>query len=143
MECRHRAELGRGEVKIEAELKQRFTKELKRQLPLFMILQYATAGAPDRELIYNGVTTRWEFKHATPSFDSSGDQELMCCRLAKAGHCRYVVWYQRRDVKRTLIVHPRLVLGQHGNIRDVASEAECVGFDMQWLVMQVMKAHRI
>ncbi len=130
-------------MKIEAQLKQQFTKELKRQLPGAVVLQYATNGAPDREVVYNGISTRWEFKHATPRFESPGIQELTCARLASLGHCRYVIWYQRRDVKRTLIVHPRLVLGQNGNIRDVVSEAECSGFDMQWLVNEVRKAHGV
>jgi hypothetical protein len=130
-------------MKIEAQLKQQFTKELKRQLPGAVVLQYATNGAPDREVVYNGISTRWEFKHATPRFESPGIQELMCARLGAVSHCRYVIWHQWKDVKRTLIVQPQSVIGQNGSGRNIEPEAFCSGFDMQWLVNEVRKAHGV
>ena len=54
--------------KIEGDLKRRFGAELKRQAPDFLSLRYETNGAPDREIVGNGITTRWECKHATPDF---------------------------------------------------------------------------
>lgn len=42
-------------VKREAELKALFRREMRRRLPGFMLLQYATAGAPDREIVGAGV----------------------------------------------------------------------------------------
>lgn len=125
--------------KQEAELKQAFTRELKRQLPGFLILHYATNGAPDREIVGGSVTTRWECKHGTPAFRSPGDQELMCMRLAAVAHCRYIIWDERRGFKKTLIVHPSEVF----NRREWSFNAEawCVGHNMRWLVEQVKKAH--
>jgi hypothetical protein len=133
-------------VKQEAALKSRFYQEIKRQLPNFLVLQYATNGAPDREIVGCGITTRWECKHATPCFDSPGDQELMCCRLEAASHCRYVIWFEHKGVEKTMIVRPRHVIripsetsahSAHG----LVVELWCVGFDMKWLVNEVRKAH--
>lgn len=125
--------------KREAELKSKFGVELKRQLPGFLVLRYETNGAPDREIVGLGVTTRWEAKHATPDFRSPGDQELMCMRLAAAAHCRYIFWHERNGIQRTLIVHPRQVHDRDG--WSLIPEAWCTGFDMKWLVQQVAKAH--
>jgi hypothetical protein len=127
--------------KQEASLKSLFAKELKHQLPGFYILQYATNGAPDREIVGAGITTRWEMKHGTPAFDSPSDQELMCARLAHAAHCRYIVWHSHRGIEKTMIVHPRKVMDRAS--WDLEAEAWCVGFDMKWLVEQVRKAHGI
>lgn len=126
-------------MKREAELKAKFTRELKRQLPTFLVLQYATNGAPDREIVGNGVTSRWESKHATPQFKSPGNQELLCMRLAAHGHCRYVVWWERDGAERTLIVHP-LQIHERASW-NLNEEASCDGFNMRWLVDQVRQVH--
>ena len=128
-------------TKREGELKSAFSKELKRQVPGFYMLQYATNGAPDRSIIGAGRQTNWEMKHGTPDFASPGDQELLCCRLAHAAHCRYVVWWERGVVQRTLIVHPKHVMGRES--WNLEAEASCVGFDMRWLVGKVREAHRV
>ena|SRR3990167_1460329 len=126
-------------MKREGELKSLFGKELKRQLPGFYVLHYATNGAPDREIVGAGITTRWECKHATPDFASPGDQELMCCRLAVVAHCRYIVWWERRTIQRTMIVHPLEVMNRLS--WNLNAETWCVGFDMRWLVEQVKRTH--
>ena len=127
--------------KEEGRLKSLFARELKRQAPEFLVLLYATNGAPDREIVGNGITTRWEFKHATPDFRSPGDQEILCVRLAEQGHCRYVIWFDNRGLQLTMIVHPRDVLGRKGRGLGIKVETHCIGFDMKWLVAQVLKAH--
>ena len=128
-------------MKREAELKRAFTIEMTRQLPGFLILQYATAGAPDREIVGAGRSTRWEVKHGTPDFASPGDQELMCCRLAVADHCRYIIFQDIRGIQRTLIVRPRDVKERTSWLLD--AESSCRGFDMRWLVQQVKAAHHV
>jgi hypothetical protein len=127
--------------KREAELKSSFGEELKRQLPGFLSLSYSTNGAPDREIVGAGITTRWEFKHATPTFRSPGDQELMCMRLAAAGHCRYVIWHEVKGIEKTMIAHPKEIHRRDG--WNIHAEAWCVGFDMKWLVSQIKKEHRL
>lgn len=126
-------------MKREAELKSLFKRELKRQLPHFITLSYASAGAPDMEVVGNGVTSRWEGKHATPDFVSLGNQELCCMRLATQGHCRYIVW-QSLSGDRTLIVHPNAIHARRG--WQLEAEARCLGFDMGWLVEHVKGVHR-
>ena len=128
-------------MKREAELKSRFGQELRRQLPGFLILSYATNGAPDREIVGNNISSRWECKHATPDFQSPGDQELLCCRLAAAAHCRYVIWWERGAVQKTLIAHPLAVMRRTN--WDLEVEAQCEGFDMRWLVEYVGRTHGI
>lgn len=125
--------------KREAELKAAWRRAMKLHLPGFLLLQYATPGAPDTEVVGLGVTTRWEFKHGTPDFCSPGLQELVCMRLAAADHCRYVLWTERRGIQRTLIVHPKAMHERDG--WEPGAEAWCHGFDVRWLVEYVRKAH--
>lgn len=124
---------------MEGELKSRFAAELKRQLPGFLVLHYATNGAPDRSIVGAGRQSNWEAKHATPAFRSPGDQELMCCRLAAASHCRYIIWHEHRGIQKTMIVHPLKVM--HRNGWNLEAEAWCTGFDMKWLVSEIRKVH--
>jgi hypothetical protein len=126
-------------VKREAELKSKLNQELKRQLPGFYVLAYATNGAPDRSIVGAGRQSNWEMKHGTPDFKSPADQELMCCRMAIAAHCRYVIWYERGSVQKTMIVHPKQILERIS--WDVIPESFCVGFDMRWLVKEIRKVH--
>ena len=127
-------------MKREAELKAKLTQTMKRRLPDFITLQYATNGAPDREIVGAGVTTRWECKHGTPAFKSPGDQELMCMRLAAASHCRYVIWREQKGTEpMTLIVHPNHVHTRNG--WNLKAEAWCLGFDMDWLVAYIRQEH--
>jgi len=128
--------------KREGELKSRFTKELKLQLPEFITLLHASAGAPDRSITGNKFTSMWEFKHGTPSFASPGLQELTCERLDVQGYCRYVIWMDaaiRVPQQSTLIVKPSDIRKRVGWAFDV--ESWCKGFDMKWLVNQVRKVH--
>ena len=133
-------------MKREGELKSLFGKELKRQLPGFLTLAYLTNGAPDRSIVGAAKQSNWEMKHATPDFKSPGDQELMCCRLAVAAHCRYVIWEEKNGILRTLIVHPQHVIRKgapsiaHSSVGLIA-EVWCIGFDMNWLVKHVRKVH--
>lgn len=125
-------------MKHEARLKAAFTRELRRQLPEFVMLEYATAGAPDREIVGNDISSRWEFKHCTPDFCSSSIQVLLSMRLAAQGHCRYVLWIETPDGegKRTMVVHPTRI-----HDKTYQPEAGCHGHDMAWLVGQVKKVH--
>lgn len=123
--------------KRESSLKSAFFQELKRQLPDYRVLQYSTAGAPDRSIVGDGFQSNWEFKHATPGFVSHDNQELLCMRLAKAGHCRYVLWIEFKGVQQTRIVHPT-VIHQH---EDYVGEACCAGFNHRWLVDYIQQVH--
>lgn len=129
--------------KREAELKAAFTKELHRQLPGFISLLQATAGAPDRSITGAGRTTHWEFKHATPTFDSPGLQELLCMRLAHAGYCRYVFWWEGATGigQRTMIVTPKNVHERQNWL--LVPEEVTPGFDHRWLVKFIGQVHGV
>ncbi len=128
--------------KREGELKSAFTEELKRQCPSFVVILHATAGAPDRSIHGAGQGSSWEFKHATPDFESPGIQELFCMRLDEAHHCRYVLWWENGSDQRTMIVRPRAIF-RHTHTRSVMPYADAwvYGFNHHWLVCQVKKAH--
>ena len=130
-----RLESGKQEAKLKAD----FGKELALQLPGFVMLSYATAGGPDRTILGHGRQTNWEMKHATPDFVSPGRQELICMRMAGAGHCRYVIWYEHDGMQQTMIVHPRMVHFRTG--WNLEAEAWCIGFNHRWLVDQIRQAH--
>lgn len=135
-------------TKREAELKSKFGEEWRRRVPDSIVLMFASAGAPDRSITANTVTTHWEFKHGTPDISTDGLQELTCMKLAMYGHCRYVIWLELPpDNQRTLIVHPRY-FHEWMKQRRVGTfprrvEAFCDGFDHRWLVHQVMIAHEL
>lgn len=126
--------------KQEAKLKSKLRAAIKEHLPGFLILAYATNGAPDLSIVGGGRQSNWEAKHSTPSFRSPGDQELMTMRMAAAGHCRYIVWDERGGMKKTMIVHPREVFNRQGGWTFNA-EAWCVGHDVKWLVEQIRREH--
>lgn len=124
-------------AKREGELKQKFAKELKLQLPLFRMYLLATSGAADRVIIGNKFTSFWEFKHADPFFSSNGLQELECMRADVQGFCRYVIFYERIHIQRTLIVKPE-------NVYDgswLTNNEACDNFDHEWLVRYVKGIH--
>ena len=126
-------------AKREGELKSKFAQEMKRRLPGFYLLQYSTNGAPDRSIVGAGRQTNWEAKHGTPDFLSPGDQELLCCRMAAASHCRYIVWLERGAMRKTLIVHPLKIMNRVS--WNLEAETWCTGFNMTWLVSKVREAH--
>lgn len=130
-------------MKREGDLKSKFTAAMPDG---YYLLRFASRAAPDRCIFGNQQTTLWECKHGTPGFDSPGDQELMCMRLARVVYCRYVLWLENPDGsnKTTLIVHPR-VIAERKSKRDRHwmddAEAFCVGHDMRWLVNYVRGIH--
>lgn len=128
--------------KREAEFKSDFAKELKRQYPNFYLLLLLTRGAADRLVVGNKRYSLWEFKHATPTFDSPGDQELMCMRLNVAGYCRYVVfWESLAGSHRTMIVTPKAVHERKSWLLE--PEEVTPGFDIPWLVRKVGEVHGV
>jgi len=136
-------------VKLEADLKARFTRELKAQRPTWLSLLQSTAGAPDRAIVGDGHTSWLEFKHATPSFRSPGIQERLCQRLATTGRCWYVIWAESAlgADRRTLIVSPAQVrlLPQRASglksVKDLVIYESCLGYDMPWLVTTFARLH--
>jgi hypothetical protein len=124
-------------MKDESGLKSKLMAQIKLDLPKFVALRHEdvrTAGIPDLSLTGFARTTWWEFKHATPDFESHGIQELTMLRLAAAGFARYVIWQERGGVKRTLIVHPK-------HIRTLLTETSCSGHDYQFLTDYMRKVH--
>lgn len=136
-------------MKREAALKAAFTKELLSQQPTWLSLLQQTAGAPDRAIVGNSTTSWWEFKHATPDFRSPGLQELMCLRIAQHAPCFYVIWRERADGmgKETCIVLPERVHAVRQRTSGLKSAHLCVpikscaGYNMKWLVAQVLDVH--
>lgn len=131
--------------KQEAKLKADFTQVLKHRAPELLMLLYATAGAPDRDITGRGITSFWEFKHGTPSFKRTGMQTLTMMRLAAGGsYARFVIWREESDGdhKRTLIVHPR-VIHEQLPLNDATVERYCLGYDHRWLAEQVCLVHGV
>ena len=126
--------------KYEAKLKSDFFKELHLQLPTYLLLAQASAGAPDKGIVGNGLTSYWEFKHGTPGFTTTGNQTLFAMRLAQQSPCRFVIWQELSNgLKYTMIVHPRQIHERRG--WQVKPEYACDGFNHQWLVEQVRRVH--
>lgn len=128
--------------KREAELKRRLLDRIHDALPRFVVIPHVDAknGVPDWSVTGNGFTSWLEFKHATPAFASKGIQVLTARRLAAAGHCRYVVFWECAGCKMTYIVHPREVqIGRNAAIAFDVPAAE--GFDFNFVIDHVRKVH--
>lgn len=126
-------------MRDESGLRSALMREVKLVLPGFTALRHEdvrTSGIPDLSLTGLKRTTWWEFKHGTPDFDSTDIQELTMLRLAAAGYARYVIWHEKRGIKRTLVVHPK-------HLGDLTPEVWCVGFDHRFIVEFMRSAHRI
>lgn len=134
-------------VKRESELKSAFLKEMKRQLPSFVVLNHEDVregGHPDKSIIGNGMTSWFEFKHATPKFESPDPQWRTCRRIERQGFCRYVIWWEGGRNQKTLIVRPGLLStsGSNLSLLDIDQiEESTVGFDMDWLCKYVRRVH--
>lgn len=130
--------------KREGKFKQALRDRIKVALPAFYVLSHvdATNGIPDLSISGNGTTTWWEFKHGTPDFTSRGVQVMTCRKLAAASFCRFVVfWENGAGEKRTYILHPSQVV--FGRNSDTILSVDCYteGFDYDWLIDQIKRAH--
>ena len=136
-------------AKREADLKARFTRELKVQRPTWLSLLQGTAGAADRALVGEGRTSWLEMKHATPDFRSPGLQELMCKRLEEQSRCWYIIWAENAagGEQRTLLVLPSkllLVPRRSSGLKSAYALSHfdsCAGYDMKWLVRRIIELH--
>lgn len=127
----------------ESVLTAKFLCEFRERSPSAVVIKHSdsiTSGVPDISITLGGLTSWWEAKFAKPSCASKLVQELMLARLAATGFARYIVWCSRAGVDKTLIVHPRKVMERTS--WDLEAEAWCLGFDMKWLVTEVLKAHQ-
>lgn len=97
--------------KRESELKAALVKAVAIADPSLLVLQLQEsnrAGVADVLIAGYRAITLWELKHATPLFASPHIQQITCRQLAKAGHCRYIVYAEqaynsRRSIR---VVHP-------------------------------------
>ena len=127
-------------MKREGELKSLLNEQMKLLYPEFLTLFFSNAGAPDRGYVGGGITTYWEFKHATPDFESPGNQALFCSRLAVQSYCRYVIWSEWDEKKTTYIIHPRIILQHREHWREMI-EFKFTGFDMERLAVYIGSHH--
>lgn len=110
----------------------------RRELKGFVVFKHAdrfTHGVPDISSTGSGKTTWWEVKHADPTFDSPGIQELTMKRLDAAGYARYIIF--RQQPKMTFIVRP-VDLANWDLDKNILS---FVGFDLNAVVETMWKAH--
>src|SRR5215831_14767698 len=96
-----------------------------------IVLKHAdkiNTGYPDFTVTWAHMTSWWEVKLWDEGpFESPELQEIMCKRLASQGYCRYVIYEQRRTVRRVIVAHP-FALDQWTESPDVAP-----GFSHLWV----------
>lgn len=99
---------------------------------------YALSGVPDITITWNGRTSWWEAKHATPRIQGTGLQHLTARRLAAAGHCWYIV-YETHSANgdRTCLVRPEHV-GENGYFRP---DAFHTGIDHAFILDFIRRVH--
>ena len=124
-------------AKQEQFIRSNLMAQLKMELPGFVFLRHEDVrqnGHPDLSATGIAKTTWWEIKHGTPDFETNGIQELTMLRLAAAGYARYIVFEERKEIQRTLIIHPR-------HIATVSPEASTIGFDYKWVANYIREVH--
>lgn len=99
------------------------------------------SGWPDTIIHGFSHATSWEFKHGTPNFSSPGIQEVTCSRIAKHSYCRYVIFFETPHEQKTLIAHPRCVIGREGKTRNIQCEVEFDGFAFDQLASFIHAIH--
>lgn len=130
----------------EGDIKDRFIEiatPILRGFVLFRHEDRSTFGIPDISATGYNKSSWWEFKHAIarhpggePDFKSRGNQELSMLRLASAGYARYVIYEERGDIKRVLIVHPKK-LSEWMTMYDSFT----TGFNHRWVADQIRRVH--
>lgn len=93
----------------EANLKTILVQLARAQMKSFVVIRHEdrfTHGIPDITFTGMKLTTWIEVKHATPGFQSKGIQELTMLRLGVASSAYYVVYWEKKLVRRTYIVEP-------------------------------------
>ncbi len=124
-------------MKQESSLKSALMATIKRELHNFVVFRHEdvrTNGIPDLSCTGYGKTSWWEVKHATPKFSSTGIQHLTMQRLAAAGIAYYILYYELKGNKRTLIVHPR-------HLTELQPDTACTGFDHQLVTDFIKTVH--
>lgn len=127
--------------KTEGRFKHKLKADIEHALPKFFVLPHIDSlnGTPDWSVSGNGLTSWLEFKHATPAFTSRGIQVLTARKLAAAGQCRYVVFWENASERRTCIVHPHNV--SFGSNPTIAPELFCEGYSNEFVIGYIKKVH--
>jgi hypothetical protein len=127
----------------EAGLKDRLARVLRDELKGAVVLRHEdknTAGIPDLSVTWRLLDTWLEVKYANPNLYHAKDlQNLTALRLAMTGRCMYVIYQEKREVKRTLIVHPSLV--HNRTIDQTPDEFVSLGFDHGLVVQYIRRTH--
>lgn len=130
----------------EASLKAQLCAAL-RKLPHSKVIRHEdifTAGVPDISVTYAGHTTWLEVKHLKKSkrVPKNSVQLITAIELARAGRCRYVLYFESKGDRQTVIVHPRLVhLWPDDGL--AGDELERVaGFSHEFVVDYILRTHQ-
>lgn len=95
-----------------------------------------TKDYPDMTVSWLDTTSWWELKlYDNEAFDTPEAQSIMCRKLAQQSICNYIIYEERKGVKRTLIVHP----GQMDAWSICTNFAH--GFSHVWVAAYIRKTH--
>jgi hypothetical protein len=113
---------------------------MRDQLMEYVVLRHEerpgiNSGTPDVSISGNRKDSWWEVKYAHPSVRSRGVQELAMRKLAATSHSAlYIIYEEKKDVRRTLIVHPRW-------LHELDNGEWTNDFDHQWVIDFIRKIH--
>lgn len=124
----------------ESDLTQQQMVYCRTLMPGAEVLKHAdrfNAGYPDFTVTWKWITSWWEVKfYDDMAFKSPKVQEIQCQKLATQGVCNYIIFEQRRGVRRTLIVAPKEI-ERWDQSADFAP-----GFNHAWVARYIALAHR-
>lgn len=130
-------------AKIEGDFTAKLLKEFRKKIPhaiVFKIADRITYGIPDTVVTFDGYTSWWEMKviRDKDGFNlkglGKGIQWNNCLKLSKEGTCFYIVFVDRTNDKRILLVHPQDV-----NIENPIGEVE--GHDYAEMAEHMILSH--
>lgn len=122
----------------EATLKTALTSLLRKELTGAVIFSHTgamTSGIPDISVTWRGKTSWFEVKWANPTIKSRGDQDLSLLRLAGQGNAWYIIYEEKRGVKRTGIVHPSA-------FQEGLDGEWCSNYNHRWVADFIQRVHK-
>lgn len=95
-------------------------------------------GVPDISCTWAGRTTWWEVKFGAPRFHITEVQLLTCRKLARRGHCAFIIFHGVEPLT-TFIIHPEKMA--EWTIATSDHLYQCTGFDYRALATYMKGVH--
>lgn len=136
-------------MSLESQVKGLLAKKL-RDLTGWAVIRHedhTRSGVPDMSATGEGMTSWWEVKAGTPTspWETKDIQHLTAMKLARHGHCEYIIFEKEDDGVCLVSLAAPLFVGntRAGDVRDQwrSQSTSWRGFDYDWVIKEIRKVH--